>query len=254
MANHARTIELAASERIELERLQRSSSAPAGLSRRARAVLLMAGDVSGVEVARLTGYTPIQISRIRRRYAEQGLAGLMDRPRSGRPPQLTEAKRARIVALTLKAPPKGLTHWSTRELGERVGVSHATVHRIWQAHALQPHRVETFKFTSDPRAEAKIHDVVGLYLNPPTNAVVLSLDEKTQIQALERTQPLLPLRSICRRARPTITAATGSPACMRPSKWPPAKSSVNAPSAIPARTSCASSRSCTGAIADANCT
>lgn len=195
MANHARTIELAASDRIELERLQRSSSAPAGLSRRARAVLLMAGDVSGVEVARLTGYTPIQISRIRRRYAEQGLAGLMDRPRSGRPPQLTEAKRARIVALTLKAPPKGLTHWSTRELGERLGVSHATVHRIWQAHALQPHRVETFKFTSDPRAEAKIHDVVGLYLNPPTNAVVLSLDEKTQIQALERTQPLLPLRS-----------------------------------------------------------
>jgi transposase len=195
MANHARTIELAASERIELERLQRSSSAPAGLSRRARAVLLMAGDMSGVEVARLTGYTPIQISRIRRRYAEQGLAGLMDRPRSGRPPQLSEAKRARIVALTLKAPPKGLTHWSTRELGERVGVSHATVHRIWQAHALQPHRVETFKFTSDPRAEAKIHDVVGLYLNPPTNAVVLSLDEKTQIQALERTQPLLPLRS-----------------------------------------------------------
>jgi len=195
MANHARTIELAVSDRIELERLQRSSSAPAGLSRRARAVLLMAGEVSGVEVARLTGYTPIQISRIRRRYAEQGLAGLMDRPRSGRPPQLTEAKRARIVALTLKAPPKGLTHWSTRELGERVGVSHATVHRIWQAHALQPHRVETFKFTSDPRAEAKIHDVVGLYLNPPTNAVVLSLDEKTQIQALERTQPLLPLRS-----------------------------------------------------------
>jgi len=195
MANHARTIELAVSDRIELERLQRSSSAPAGLSRRARAVLLMAGEVSGVEVARLTGYTPIQISRIRRRYAEQGLAGLMDRPRSGRPPQLTEAKRARIVALTLKAPPKGLTHWSTRELGERVGVSHATVHRIWQAHALQPHRVETFKFTTDPRAEAKIHDVVGLYLNPPTNAVVLSLDEKTQIQALERTQPLLPLRS-----------------------------------------------------------
>jgi len=195
MANHARTIELAASDRIELERLQRSSSAPAGLSRRARAVLLMAGEVSGVEVARLTGYTPIQISRIRRRYAEQGLAGLMDRPRSGRPPQLSEAKRARIVALTLKAPPKGLTHWSTRELGERLGVSHATVHRIWQAHALQPHRVETFKFTSDPWAEAKIHDVVGLYLNPPTNAVVLSLDEKTQIQALERTQPLLPLRS-----------------------------------------------------------
>jgi transposase len=194
MANHARAIELAASDRAELERLQRSSTSPAGLSRRARAVLLMASEMAGTEVARLTGYTPIQVSRIRRRFAEQGLAGLMDRPRSGRPPRLTEAKRARIVALTLKAPPKGLTHWSTREIAERVGVSHATVHRIWQAHALQPHRVETFKFTSDPQAEAKIRDVVGLYLNPPTNAVVLSVDEKTQIQALERTQPLLPLR------------------------------------------------------------
>jgi len=154
----------------------------------------MAGDVPGAEVARLTGYTPVQISRIRQRFAEQGLAGLADRPRSGRPPRLTEAKGARIVALTLKAPPEGLTQWSTRELAQRVGVSHATVHRIWQAHALQPHRVESFKFTTDPQAEAKIRDVVGLYLNPPTNAVVLSLDEKTQIQALERSQPMLPLR------------------------------------------------------------
>jgi transposase len=194
MANHARPIELAAADRAELERLQRSAAAPAGLCRRARAVLLLADAVPGTEVARLTGYTSVQISRIRRRFAEEGMAGLMDRPRSGRPPRLTEAKSARIVALTLKAPPKGLTHWSTREIGERVGVSHATVHRIWQAHALQPHRVETFKFTTDPQAEAKIRDVVGLYLNPPTNAVVLSLDEKTQIQALERTQPLLPLR------------------------------------------------------------
>ena len=194
MANHARPIELAPSARKELERLQRSSSAPAGLGRRARAVLLLAADIAGTEVARLTGYTPIQISRIRRRFADEGVAGLMDRPRSGRPAHVTEAKGARIVALTLKTPPKGLTHWSTREIAERVGVSHATVHRIWKAHALQPHRVETFKFTSDPNAEAKIRDVVGLYLNPPTNAVVLSLDEKTQIQALERTQPMLPLR------------------------------------------------------------
>lgn len=194
MANHARAIELAVSDRNELQRLQRSASAPAGLSRRARAVLLMAEEFSGIEVARLTGYTPIQVSRIRRRFAEEGLAGLMDRPRSGRPPQLSEAKRARIVALTLKAPPKGVSHWSTRELAERVGVSHATVHRIWQAHALQPHRVETFKFTTDPQAEEKIRDVIGLYLNPPLNAVVLSMDEKTQIQALERTQPMLPLR------------------------------------------------------------
>lgn len=194
MANHARPIDLAEADRRELERLQRSPSTASGLSRRARAVLLLAEHVAGAEVARLTGYTAVQISRIRRRFAEEGFAGLADKPRTGRPPTLSEAKSARIVALTLKTPPAGLSHWSTREIADRVGVSHTTVHRIWKAHALQPHRVETFKFTTDPNAEAKIRDIVGLYLNPPTNAVVVSLDEKTQIQALERTQPILPLR------------------------------------------------------------
>ena len=154
----------------------------------------MGEGMAGTEIARLTGYTPVQVSRIRRRFIEGRVEGLRDKPRSGRPREITEAQSARIVALTLKAPPKGLTHWSTRELAERVGVSHMSVHRLWQAHALKPHRLETFKFTTDPHAEEKIRDVVGLYLNPPTNAVVLSLDEKTQIQALDRTQPLLPLR------------------------------------------------------------
>jgi transposase len=194
MANRAQPLALGRSDREELQRLQRSPSTPAGLSRRARAVLLMAEGIAGTEIARLTGYTPVQVSRIRRRFAEGGIESLRDKPRSGRPREITEAKSARIVALTLKAPPKGLTHWSTRELAERVGVSHMSVHRLWQAHALKPHRLETFKFTTDPQAEEKIRDVVGLYLNPPTNAVVLSLDEKTQIQALDRTQPLLPLR------------------------------------------------------------
>jgi Homeodomain-like domain len=149
----------------------------------------MADHVSGADIARQVGYT-VQVSRIRRRFAEAGIAGLEDQPRSGRPPKVTERKTARIVALTLKPPPGGLTHWSTRDLADRVGVSHSTVHRVWRAHALQPHRSETFKFSTDPDAEAKIHDVVGLYLHPPTNAVVLSLDAKTQIQALSRTQPL----------------------------------------------------------------
>jgi transposase len=194
MANHSRPLVLAAADRQEIERLQRSPTTAAGLTRRSRAVLLMADNVAGTEVAFLTGYTPVQVSRIRRRFAAEGFRGLLDKPRSGRPPRMTEAKSARIVALTLKPPPAGLTHWSTRELAERVGLSHTTVHRIWRAHALQPHRVQTFKFSTDPRAEQKIRDVVGLYLNPPTHAVVLSLDEKTQIQALDRTQPLLPLR------------------------------------------------------------
>jgi transposase len=99
-----------------------------------------------------------------------------------------------VVALTLGPPRPGVTHWTTRDLAQQAGVSHTTVHRIWKAHALQPHRLTTFKFTTDPQAAERIEDVVGLYLNPPTHAVVLCLDEKTQIQALSRTQPLLPLR------------------------------------------------------------
>ena len=193
MAKHARPLTLTPAARAELQRLQ-APSTPAGLSRRARAVLLMADEVPGVEIARLTGYTPVQVSRVRRRFTDGGVDGLRDQPRSGRPREVTDTRTARIVALTLKAPPPGLTHWSTRELAQRVGVSHMTVHRIWQEHALQPHRTTTFKFSTDPLAEEKIRDVVGLYLKPPTNAVVLSLDEKTQIQALDRTQPLLPLR------------------------------------------------------------
>src|SRR5438093_5617061 len=194
MANRIRPIVVNEQDRRELERLQRSPSAPAGLTRRARAVLMMAQDVPGVGIAGRTRYTVVQVSGLRRRFAEYGVVGLHDRPRSGRPPTITARKRAQIVALTLKPPAPGLTHWSTRDLARKAGVSHGTVHRIWRAHALKPHRVLTFKFTTDPEAEDKIYDVVGLYLNPPTHAVVLSLDEKTQIQALSRTQPLLPLR------------------------------------------------------------
>ena len=194
MANHVLPITVSPAEQVELERLQRAPSTPAGLSRRARAVLLMAHGVSGVEIAKRIGYTVVQVSRIRRRYVDGGVAGLHDRPKSGRPPTITTRKRAQIVALTLRPPGGGVTHWTTRDLARTAGVSHSTVHRLWQAHALKPHQVQTFKFTTDPAAEAKIYDVVGLYLHPPTNAVVLSLDEKTQIQALSRTQPLLPLR------------------------------------------------------------
>jgi transposase len=194
MANQARPIVLSAEERAELEGLRRASSVPAGVHRRARAVLLMADQVSGVEIARRTGYTPVQISRIRRRFAEERLAGLEERTRPGRPREIDARKIAQVVALTLKPPPRGLTHWSARELADRTDLSHSTVHRIWQEHGLKPHLLETFKFTTDPEAEDKIRDVVGLYVRPPENAAVISLDEKTQIQALNRTQPLLPPR------------------------------------------------------------
>lgn len=163
MANQVNPIELDDRERAELERVRRSSSVRAGLSRRARAVLLMAEGVPGVVIARRTGYTPVQVSRIRRRFAEERLAGLRERPRSGRPHSVTPRKIAQVVALTLRPPPAGTTHWTTGEMAKRTGLSRTMIHRIWRAHGLKPHRVETFKFTPDP--EEKIRDIVGLYLS-----------------------------------------------------------------------------------------
>ena len=194
VARKPRRFELTEQGRRDLEKLVRMPSIAAGLSRRARAVLLMADGMAGAEVARRCGYTTVQVSRIRRRVTEEGVPGIFERPRSGRPVVITQRKRAQVVAITLKKPESGLSQWTTREVARRTGISHTTVHRIWKAHDLKPHRLETFKFITDPDAEERIHDVVGLYLNPPTNAVVLSFDEKTQIQALERTQPLLPVR------------------------------------------------------------
>src|SRR3989454_12682447 len=141
MANRVRPIVVSEAARRELERLQRASSTLAGLSRRARAVLLMAQSLPGVEIAERVGYTVVQVSRLRRRFAEHGVVGLHERPRSGRPPTITARTRAQIVALTLKPPAPGLPHWSTRDLARKAGVSHGTVHRIWRAHALKPHRV-----------------------------------------------------------------------------------------------------------------
>jgi putative transposase len=151
MANRTRGIVVTEKGRAELERLVRASSTPSGVSRRARAVLLMAVGTSGVEIAERTGYTVVQVSRLRRRFAEQGVDGLYDRQRSGRPPTISARKTAHIVAKTLKMPRSGLTHWTTRDMAREVDVSHSTVHRIWQAHDLQPHRVQTFKFTYRPR-------------------------------------------------------------------------------------------------------
>jgi transposase len=161
MANRVRPITVTEADRHELERLQRSPSIRAGLSRRARAVLLMAQGLSGVEVASRTGYTVVQVSRLRRRFADGGVARLHERPRSGRPPTLTARQRAQVVALTLRPPAAGITHWTTRELARRTGVSRTTVHRIWKAHALQPHRVTTFKVTRRPSVLRSCPNLAG---------------------------------------------------------------------------------------------
>jgi transposase len=131
----------------------------------------------------------------RKRYESEGLAGLFtDRPRSGRPKQISEKREAAIVEATIKTIPRDATHWSVRTMAASQKVSSATVQRIWKKHKLQPHRVGSFKFSNDPEFAPKVRDIVGLYMNPPDKAIILSVDEKSQIQALDRTQPILPLR------------------------------------------------------------
>ncbi|MGH2727996.1 MAG: IS630 family transposase [Actinomycetota bacterium] len=161
---------------------------------RARIVLRSADGIAIERIAAELGVAIMTVKLWRRRYAEAGLAGLAEAPRPGRPPTYSREERDRVIALTLRPPPDGTTHWSARRIARRVGMGTTTVQRIWAEAGLQPHRIETFKFSTDPDLEAKIRDVVGLYLAPPEHAIVLSVDEKTQIQALDRTQPMLPLR------------------------------------------------------------
>ena len=157
--------------------------------------MLRCGD--GLPIERVAGELGVAVMTVklwRRRYAEAGIPGLADAPRPGHPPTCAREDRDRLVALTMGPPPEGRTHWSVRAMARRTGMSPSTVHRIWRGLGYRPHRTETFKFSADPALEAEVRDVVGLYLDPPDGAVVLSLDEKTQIQALDRTQPMLPMR------------------------------------------------------------
>ncbi len=171
----------------------RSTSIRAGLVQRARIVLLASQGVANARIAAEVGTTTTSVWKWRKRYAEAGLAGLDDAPRSGRPKQVDDE---RIIAATLRRPPKkyGVTHWSSRLLAEHLGIGNATVARAWRAYGVQPWRCETFKFSTDPELVGKVTDVVGLYLAPPENAIVLCVDEKSQIQALDRTAPMLPMR------------------------------------------------------------
>jgi transposase len=186
-------VEVPPRDRVELERWLRSPSMPSGLVTRARIVLAAADGAGTNEIAERVGVSRPTVIGWRRRYAAEGIGGLGDRPKPGRPRRIDEIA---VVQATLDPPPArlGVTHWSTRLLAAQLGISNYTVATIWARWGLQPWRRETFKFSTDPELEAKIRDVVGLYLNPPENAVVLSVDEKSQIQALDRTAPILPLR------------------------------------------------------------
>jgi transposase len=164
----------------------------AGLAQRARIVLLAADGVSHTEIAERLGVSRQTVITWRQRYESRGLAGLTDEPRSGRPRTIDHD---RIITATLTPPKRlGVTHWSSRLLATKLKIDHATVARAWKDYGVQPWRSQTFKFSTDPELIAKVHDVVGLYLAPPEDAIVLSIDEKSQIQALDRTAPILPLQ------------------------------------------------------------
>src|SRR5512132_3852397 len=175
---------------------RRSGSIRAALVERAKILLLAVQGTSNTEIAQQVGCSRPTVILWRHRYTQAGLDGLLDKPRPGRPQTVRRDRRAEILAVTLSPPPEhlGVTHWSSRLLAGQLGVSHHTVARVWAEHDLKPWRTETFKFSTDPKLEAKVRDVVGLYLDPPERAIVVCVDEKSQIQALSRTAPSLPLR------------------------------------------------------------
>jgi len=191
-----RIIKLKRGDRAALEAWVRARTTPQRVAERARIVLASADGLSGDAICTTVGVSRPTVSLWLNRYEADGCNGLAaDRPRSGRPRQLDAAEEARIVAKTLdEAPPDGGTHWSTRLMAKATGWDQATISRLWRANGLKPHQVAYFKVSTDPEFVAKLRDVVGLYVNPPKRAVVFSMDEKSQIQALDRTQPGLPLK------------------------------------------------------------
>ena len=194
MARQAVAVELSAGERAALCRLTRARNAGQGVALRARIVLAASAGAMNKDVAVGLGVTTATVGKWRRRFAARRLDGLRDEPRSGRRRSIDDAAVAEVVRRTLEETPPDSTHWSLRSMARAMGYAPATIHRIWKAFGLQPHRTETFKLSSDPAFVEKVRDVVGLYLNPPDRALVLCVDEKSQIQALDRTQPLLPMR------------------------------------------------------------
>ena len=180
-------------DREILESWTRRPTTAQRLAFRARVVLLSGEGKSISEIAVTTNSTRMTVTKWRKRYLVNGLEGLHDEPRPGQPRKVTDQKLDEILAKTLESKPSDKTHWSTRSLAAECGVSHTMVHRIWRTFGLKPHIESTFKLSTDPYFVDKVTDITGLYLSPPQNAIVLCVDEKTQVQALDRTQPLLPL-------------------------------------------------------------
>src|SRR5215831_377400 len=181
-------------ERDALERWARRPTTAQALAQRARLVLACACGRTNTQVARELRLTKQTVGKWRSRFVAARVDGLLDEPRPGAPRRITDAAVEHVVTLTLEAKPRDATHWSTRAMAARCGLSQSSISRIWRAFGLQPHRTEAFKLSKDPLFVEKVRDIVGLYLDPPERAFVLCADEKSQIQALDRTQPLLPMR------------------------------------------------------------
>jgi len=187
-------LQLTEEEQATLERWARRATTAQALAQRARIVLGAAADKTNTQLARELRVTQQTVGKWRSRFIGTRLDGLLDEPRPGAPRTVNDAAVEEVVRLTLETKPRDATHWSTRGMAARCGLSQSTVTRIWRAFGLQPHRTETFKLSPDPLFVEKVRDIVGLYLDPPDRALVLCVDEKSQIQALDRTQPLLPMR------------------------------------------------------------
>jgi len=191
--NVAPEIELSAQDRAQLSSFANSRSLAHAQVQRAKIVLLAAECMTNVAIAEKLGVTRISVGKWRRRYLERGIEGLYDELRPGRPRSISDEKVAELIRQTLETRPEGATHWSCRTMAEATGISKSTVQRVWNTFGLQPHRQKHFKLSTDPFFIEKLRDVVGLYLNPPDHAIVLCVDEKSQCQALERSQPMLPM-------------------------------------------------------------
>jgi len=191
--NMAMPIELTDEEFAQLQAWARRRTSAQALAQRSRIVLLAADGLKNVEIARELGVHRPMVTKWRNRFAELRLEGLVDEPRPGRPRTITDEQVEEVIVRTLETTPKDATHWSTRSMAAEVGLSREAVGRIWRAFGLAPHRQQTWKLSKDPQFVDKVKDVVGLYLDPPERAVVLCVDEKSQIQALDRTAPILPM-------------------------------------------------------------
>jgi transposase len=190
---HPQAIVLSDDERAQLESWARRRRSAAGLALRSRIVLAAAEGASNVALAERLGVARSTVRMWRNRFAERRLDGLVDEPRPGRPRTVSDTDVERLITETLESTPKDATHWSTRSMATHLGMSQSTVSRVWRAFGLAPHKIDTWKLSKDPLFVDKVRDVVGLYLNPPERALVLCVDEKTQIQALDRTQPVFPM-------------------------------------------------------------